>query len=394
VREQPVKKLWLENVRIVEGTELVLDRHKYGLPLLLDFSGVETLRLRRLPLSPVEMDEDKRVSARSEFVYSRGGRQLELQNGLGGRYLTSANTLGVEVVEGHKQLERVLLEDENSQSQPSTPNTDQWPLEELMGAAMRFDDAIYKALSEEVKIPAEVVAANIPSHYYRSILAYQDRWPGPVTQLSQEATRMFAQIYRTDLPTAGQCAGSMFQNMAQTLTSLNIDWAITWPDNAALTRRQYESRIKFYVNLFSLRFPHLRAFQYRNAVASETLLPEGLFLFDHSSIFTGNEFERDWVMENVHPPSFEVGLKPLEFFETHPNLQCLAWPMDQFFSHTRPSDISTRVRNVIDKLGQTLVDLRVDDFYNSNVEDHSGDATAMDTSRARESFVLLHPYRH
>ena len=50
-RENPIKRLWLENVRIVEGTEMLLDRHKYSLPLRLDFSGVEKLRLRRLPLA-------------------------------------------------------------------------------------------------------------------------------------------------------------------------------------------------------------------------------------------------------------------------------------------------------------------------------------------------------
>lgn len=59
----------------------------------------------------------------------------------------------------------------------------------------------------------------------------------------------------------------------------------------------------------------------------------------------------------------EVGLKPLEFIEAHPKLQSLAWPMSQFFSDEPRADIALRVQNVVNKLGRTLVNLRVDDAY-------------------------------
>jgi hypothetical protein len=364
-RENPVKRLWLENVRIIEGTEMVLDRHKYGLPLRLDFNGVEMVRLRRLPMATMDIPQEERATNPSIFVYSRGETGRELQNGLGGNYLTSTSPLNREVVRGHEQLEHALDNIDHSNEQS--------PLEALMGRAIRFDDAIYKALSLEVKFPAEVVAAMVPSPYWRSILAYRDQWDGPATELSAEGSRIFRQIFRTDQPTAAYCAGSMFSSMATTLTSLNIDWVITPPNPQRLKRADYEHWIKWYADLFSMRFPHLKAFQYRNAVAQQTLLPEGLFLFDYSTIFTGNDFERHWVPGMYPSPPFEIDLKPLEFFEAHTNLQCLAWPMDQFFSHTRRPDIFARVRSVIDRLGQTLIDLRVDAFYTGFAEPHSAD---------------------
>lgn len=66
-----------------------------------------------------------------------------------------------------------------------------------------------------------------------------------------------------------------------------------------------------------------------------------------------------------------LGLKPLEFMEAHSNLQCLAWPMDQFFAHSKHSDHDARVQKVIDTLGRTLLDLRVDTFYSGYGETQS-----------------------
>lgn len=375
-RENPIKRLWLENVRIVEGTEMFLDRHKYSLPLRLDFSGVEKLRLRRLPLASMDMPQEERARNPTIFVYSRGVTVQELQNGLGGNYLTSTSPLKNEVIPGHEQLEHALDDIDHSDEQS--------PLEMLMGRAIRYDDAIYRALSQEVKFPAEVVAATVPSPYWRSILAYRDQWDGPVTELPAEGSRVFRQIFRTDMPTAAQCAASMFGSMATTLTSLNIDWIITPPGSPRFKRGDYERWIKWYADLFSLRFPHLKAFQYRNAVAQQTVLPEGLFLFDCCTIFTGNNYERRWVPGVQHSPPFLMGLKPLEFFEAHDNLQCLAWPMDQFFSPTRRIDISERVQKVIDRLGQTLVDLRVDAYYTGFAEPHSAHDQVLDHVATRK----------
>jgi hypothetical protein len=383
-RENPIKRLWLDNVRIVEGTEMVLDRHKYSLPLRLDFNGVEKVRLRRLPLASMDIPQEEKARNPSIYVYSRGTSVQELQNGLGGNYLTSTSPLKNEVIPGHEQLEHALDDIDHSNEQS--------PLEMLMSRAIRYDDAIYKALSREVKFPAEVVAATVPSPYWRSILAYREQWDGPVTELPDEGSRIFRQIFRTDVPTAAQCANSMFSSMATTLTSLNLDWVMSKPDPRRMRRGDYERWIKWYADLFSMRFPHLKAFQYRNAVTHQSLLPDGLFLFDHSTIFTGNDFESRWVPGVHASPPFEIGLKPLEFLEAHANLQCLAWPMDQFFSHIRRSDIFERVRSVIDRLGQTLVDLRVDAFYSGFAEPHSANNKVLGSSDTRKyllSYITL-----
>lgn len=278
-RKTPVKKLWLENVRVVEGTEMKLDMHKYSLPLQLDFSGLESVRIRRLPLKAFEMSQEQRVTNRGEFNYSRAGTATELQNGQGGNYLTFTTSIGAEVVSGHEELERIL-DNEDHLKDPT-------PLENLMFASNTFDDGIYQDLSREVDLPQEVQAAAVPSYYWRSILAYQDRWLGPREGLDPEAARMFRQLFRTDLPSPGDCALSLFQSASATLTQLTIDWAMSAPLPLNVTGPDYDKWVGWYASLFSLRFPHLQVFQYRNAIVKETLLPPGLFLLDESTIYTG-----------------------------------------------------------------------------------------------------------
>lgn len=388
-RENPVKRLWLENVRIVEGTEIILERHKYGLPLHLDFTGVEKLRLRRLPLNTMEKDQQTQLKDRREFVYTRGKRARELQNGLGGMYLTSTNNLGMEIVRGHEHMTRALAEEGLAKQGQRPTEIQQWPVEELTAHAMRYDDAIYEALSKEVELPVEVLQAAEPMYKWRSILAYRERWAGPDLELSCEGNRIFRQLFRENQPTAGKCALPMFRNMASTLSSLTIDWALTPPKPREMKLEDYELWIKWYVELFRLRCPHLKSFQYRNAVAPQTLLPEGLYLFDDSTIFTDNSFEQQWVPGQYPAPPATVGLKPLEFFEAHTNLQSLAWPMDQFFSPTRSTGIPTRVRDVIERLGETLVDLRVDVLYTGAAEARSGDDLNLDQKSHGEFFAFF-----
>lgn len=281
-RETPVRRLWLESVKLSEGLELSLNRHKYGLPLHLDFSGLATIRLRRLPLRTVEMAQEERVTNRSERVYARGGTSMELQNGLGGHHLTTINTLGAEVVLGHEHLEQAL------DPEVTEENHGEWPLQRLMNFANHFDDKIYDALTVQVELPVEVQQAAVHSHLERSVLAYQDRWYGPVEELSPSAAEVFDQIFRVDVPSAAENALGLFRHTSATLTSLTIDWCMTTPPTGRMQRSDYDQWVKWYADLFSLRFPALKAFQYRNAVVRETLLPPGLFLLDLSHIGTGN----------------------------------------------------------------------------------------------------------
>jgi hypothetical protein len=147
--ENRVKRLWLDNVNIVAGTEQLSTFEKYWLPLKLDFRGVEKLRLRRLPLLAKNIDDQYRLTRRTQVVYSRGGRAAELSDGLGGNYLTTTSFAGAEIVPGLEQAEQAGQDVETSQQLS--------PLETLMHSANRFDDAIYDALSLQYKFPAEMM---------------------------------------------------------------------------------------------------------------------------------------------------------------------------------------------------------------------------------------------
>lgn len=54
----------------------------------------------------------------------------------------------------------------------------------------------------------------------------------------------------------------------------------------------------------------------------------------------------------------------ISFMEAHPNLRCLAWPMEMFFNGAK-GERSARVNEIIENLAQSLVELRVDTMYNA-----------------------------
>jgi hypothetical protein len=383
--ENRVKRLWLDNIDIVAGTEQTSTFEKNGLPLHLDFRGVEALRLRRLPLGAANMEDQHRLTRRTQVVYSRGGRASELSDGLGGNYLTTTNFAGAEIVPGLEQAE--------SDGQDLDDSQQSSPLETLMRSTNRFDDAIYEALSQQHEFPPEVVAANIPSHCKRSLHMYMDRWALPVDQ-NPEQNHAFTQLFRTETPSPAACANLMLTDMAKTLVSLNIDWAIKAPQVniqavGGFKSADYVRWIKWFSDLFSLRFPHLRAFQYRNAVTAHTTLPPGLYLLDKSTVFFGHPSAKEANLEEANSHhNFFLGLKPLEFMEAHADkLNCLAWPMAQFFSDEHRPDIATRARSVIEKLSRSLVDLRVDEWYFRHPETNSEEGVVLFPDRKRsESF--------
>lgn len=293
-RKTPIRRLWLENIRINEGLELKINSHKYSLPLRLDFSGLESIRLRRLPLRGADMSQNERMTNRSAYVYARGRTGTELQNGLGGHYVTSINTVGAEVVMGHEQLEKAIETLGSSSEAPPVEAEDEeeWPLDRLMKASNQFDDAIYDELVQEVELPEEVTNAAVNLHKERSMLAYRDRWPelaqDDFNKINPKYQDSFAALFRSNVPTATQSAMGLFRQAAPTLTSLNLDWILTVPLHRTISWDDYQQWLGWYDKLFSLRFPNLRAFQYRNAVVKETILPPPIYLLDHCGSFTSD----------------------------------------------------------------------------------------------------------
>ena len=183
---------------------------------------------------------------------------------------------------------------------------------------------------------------------------------------------------------------ALLHSTSATLTSICLDWIITTPNYHS--KRLYKwttphnqgwaSWIKLYVDFFELRFPHLRALQFRNAVVKESMHPPGLYLLDHSDIrFTNVEDAKA-----VLGATFEsrIDLVCLSFMEYHVNLQCLAWPMDGFFSNEpMTTDVANRVQNVINNLGRTLLDLRVDMLYIGQGEAQTDDEPTATRDRRR-----------
>lgn len=133
---------------------------------------------------------------------------------------------------------------------------------------------------------------------------------------------------------------------SSTLTKLTLDW-ILWRPYALEDYDQLASETM--EELSKMRFPLLRAFQLRNAVVPMTRLPPDVYLLE--STF-------------------------LDFLEAHPKLQCLAWPLDRFYSHVRPSqDTLNRSRALVAHLGNMLTDLRIDSYYNNDGETLTDEGT-------------------
>ena len=84
-----MRRLWLENCRISAGCNMCIDEHPLGLPLELDFSGLESVRFRRLPARPGKLPNNN--VPMYQYVHSRSGTVIELQDGAGGSYGTRTN---------------------------------------------------------------------------------------------------------------------------------------------------------------------------------------------------------------------------------------------------------------------------------------------------------------
>ncbi|MCJ1405730.1 hypothetical protein MMC11_008960 [Xylographa trunciseda] len=147
----------------------------------------------------------------------------------------------------------------------------------------------------------------------------------------------------------------------ETLTSITFDWLL----NGRAVLRALTSTRPY--------FPRLRALQVRNAVDSPAQLEETL-----SSALLSPEC---YLLE---PPW-------LDFFQRHPNLECLAWPIECFLPEgTQSRTLGDDVRALITTLGHRLKSLRVDAQVISHYDDtvemfgiHSSQALGRQTAFVR-----------
>lgn len=235
---------------------------------------------------------------------------------------------------------------------------DPWTLEWSLDQPSRFDDFIYYKLGLQTTLPEEVTACNIPTHADRAMYANRGAWLDPdAHELRQHP--MGYKIFQREQQPSSMAMIDTLSSCSATLTSLCLDWVFTMPYHTDAVAWSAT-----FLELFALRFPNLKAFQYRNAVVEPTVIPPELYLMDYSKMYVRNRMVEE-AEETCEPTvSWYRDLSPLEFMEAHPNLQCLSWPIDRFLSGKRlPSDIASRVGTVIENLSRTLVDLRVDAMY-------------------------------
>ena len=146
----------------------------------------------------------------------------------------------------------------------------------------------------------------------------------------------------------------LFQCSQSTLTRLDLDW-ILWRQREH--NDAYDVSSDFLRDLAGMRFPHLIAFQMRNAVLPMTKLPDDVFLLEDT--FLG-------------------------FLEAHPKIKCLAWPLDKFYNHTRPTvEVQSRCRSLIAHLAMVLTDLRLDTYYAGNGEPMTDDSNTIEAMYQR-----------
>ncbi|KAF9699227.1 hypothetical protein EKO04_003044 [Ascochyta lentis] len=159
----------------------------------------------------------------------------------------------------------------------------------------------------------------------------------------------------------------LFQFSQSTLTRLDLDW-ILWRQRER--DDAHDGSSEFLANLSNMRFPNLVALQMRNAVLPLTRLPPDVFLLEDT--FLG-------------------------FLEAHPKIKCLAWPLDKFYSHVRPSvTVQSRCRKLIAHLAMVLTDLRLDTYYAGNGEpmtdDNSTTKATWQRIRRRRFIAEFAPY--
>lgn len=101
-RDNPVRRLWLENCRISAGCNTSIPHHPLELPFELDFNGLESMRFRRLPLRP--HTNLNAVPPRFHFVNARGTASSKMQDGAGGKMFTTTNEARHEAADSHAAL--------------------------------------------------------------------------------------------------------------------------------------------------------------------------------------------------------------------------------------------------------------------------------------------------
>lgn len=294
-RKVPLRKLWLESCSFDIRSIRFLNPTQA--------TGLESIRLRRLRAEAATACT-RHDMAFGDIKLARGGHHFPMHNGAGAWVDTTV---------------------EFSPRDLPEPLTTPTP-EDLAQKARNFDDSIWAGF----------------------------QGPADYANKTRIDCKSFADVDAAHLPSSMHPMQWLFQSSQSTLTKLDLDWVL-W-------RRRESDNIRddssdFLTTLSSMRFPHLVAFQVRNAVLPLTRLPDDIFLLEDTF---------------------------LAFLEAHPKIKCLAWPLDKIYSHRRPTvEIQSKCRRLISQLATILTDLRLDTPYAGSGEPTTDDSSIFEASQQR-----------
>ena len=160
------------------------------------------------------------------------------------------------------------------------------------------------------------------SHIYSSL---RDTYPPALLQECSEVSCLYCGRLPVKSEKGRNVLYSIIKAEESTLTSITFDWLL---NGEAIVTALVEN------NPF---FPRLKALQVRNAVEAPATLGGPIHRLEQCLLF---------------------GSVWLGFLQRHPNIECLAWPLEWFIQE--PRAITADVRNALSHLGNKLKELRVD----------------------------------
>ena len=329
----PIRKLWLENCSLDGIFAQEQDN--------CSFSGLESVRFRRMMLTS---------NPNAKKLLKRGHSRRAMHNGRGGRYYTSMHR-GDDISTFNLLYKIGFGEDHEDHSALDKTEFDE---------SQAFDANIFSQLPEV----DQLVGTDEINGYFEE---YSKSLQCSFECLGQRERQRRLIWLRAEQNTPADFACNIVAGSMSTLTSLNLDWVFLVARRDDPWKPEVRLHMPIIEKLSTLRFPHLRALQLRNAVIHGTMLSEPVPLLGTSRL------------------SF------LDFMEAHQKLKCLGWPMAHFFTRAAESkDVTNRVDRVIESLSTSLIDLRVDAQYSelgepqSQVEDTFA---SFDDRRRRRLFI-------
>jgi hypothetical protein len=332
-RNSPIRKLWLENCDIF-CDNLYSDT--------FNMVGLESIRVRRLKsfYHPLGYYEDA-----IHLSFARDGFYLDKLDGAGRSIHTWYHS-------PHNERSTCPKLDGRSDIFKAVPTRDVTPC--TSPGSVIFDRYMYQNIPEVdiiLESRKELVKSLPPLNV--DVRPIQRLGDAPSTRVFTYESNDIHLTRMLTLPW-------------ESLKHLNLDWILVPVMNHQhpIPQRQYI----LIAQLSALKFRNLTSFQFRNAVSSECHLP------DRISLLHPLEINGDWTAQDgSKAPELNIKIDLLTFLENHPNLTCLAWPMDLFYPSVVESQYMKRIDNVVENLANNLETLRVDVKFDVRGERQVGD---------------------